>query len=168
MVPILFIGNTCQYLALALIIGGMLALGAFTAPVLFSHFARPDAGAAMTIIFRRYDLVLTVALGLLVLGEGCRWWVMGPPQWSMLIHLARFILFAGVVATIGWGVFVTNPKMEALQNAPGFHENPEQQAAFQQRHVQSEKLYKAGLLLALLLLLATTWETSLPYLPIDE
>ncbi|MBY0403059.1 MAG: DUF4149 domain-containing protein [Cyanobacteria bacterium] len=65
-------GTALLMMGLALMVGGMLALGAFTAPTLFKMLPRPEAGAVMATIFHRYDSVLMVALVLVLLGEGLR------------------------------------------------------------------------------------------------
>src|SRR5690348_16357646 len=70
-------GNVLENLGLALMIGGMLALGAFVAPAVFKQFPLPEAGRVMTLIFRRYDDVLLVSVGMIIAGEILRTLVLG-------------------------------------------------------------------------------------------
>jgi hypothetical protein len=146
-----------QLLGLSLMVGGMLALGAFTAPVIFHQFPRPEAGAAMAIIFRRYDTVLLIALAMLISGELYR-----------IIHHGGFasILRSGWLSTFRLGALVllsaltlistqtVNAKLYALQPTLSSAQNPQQQQqSFDTLHTLSETLYKGQLLAAVLVLL---------------
>jgi hypothetical protein len=164
MIPWLFIGNSCQLLGLAIIIGGILTIGAFTAPVMFSYFPRPEAGNAMLMIFERFDIMLTLSFALLLLGEGLRWISLGLPQWFVFPTTVRLGLMAGLIGLMMWSVYITSPKLVALKQNPEFYQQPQLQQQFNSLHKKSEQQYKAGLLLAVLLLLATSWELSLGYL----
>ncbi len=54
-------------LAIAVWLGGLVALGAIAAPVVFSIVSLPTAADAMTVVFRRFDLVaMTCAAAILV------------------------------------------------------------------------------------------------------
>ncbi|MDH4379482.1 MAG: DUF4149 domain-containing protein [Vampirovibrionales bacterium] len=147
--------NMASLTGLSLIIGGTLALGAFTAPVLFQQFSRPEAGTAMTVIFRRYDVVLTVAFALVIIGEALRLWhcqgcLMNPMiGW---LPTARVAATALLVIAMILGLFVLSPKLEALQTDPTLHTDSVKMAAFQTVHKQSEQVYKAKLMLGLILL----------------
>jgi uncharacterized membrane protein len=149
------IANMSSLTGLALIIGGTLALGAFTAPVLFQQFSRPEAGTAMTVIFRRYDVVLTVAFVLVIMGEALRLWhcqgcLMNPIiSW---LPTARVATTALLVIAMVLGLFVLSPKLEALQTDTTLHTDNAKMAAFQSIHKQSEQVYKSKLLLGIILL----------------
>ncbi len=143
------IGSALQLLGLSLMIGGLLALGAFTAPVLFSQFPREAAGQAMTIIFRRYDTVLLVAALLVLAGEGLRVFAT-PISWTLLSGVRSGLLLLLVLATVGSVMFL-NPRMEAMQQQGVGRSEPE----FGQLHQQSEKLAKLELAGAVLVLLLT-------------
>lgn len=149
-----------QLIAYALVLGGMLALGAFTAPVLFQQFPRPEAGAAMTVIFRRYDLVLSIALVMLLIGEALRWGAIGSPVWTNGFAVARFVLVLGLAGTLVAGTQVFGPKLELLQKDPALHQDSVKMAEFQSLHKQSEGVYKVALILALLLLIGSACESA--------
>lgn len=151
------LGLLAQLLALALMIGGMVALGAFTAPVVFSRLPRPDAAALMGIVFRRYDRVLLVALGLLWLGQvplgiarlrsGWR------PSSKRALAFVKFVLLLGLSGGLLYSTLIVNPKIERFQQA-GLHREQGTAAgkAFDRLHHTSESLYKTDLLLALVFL----------------
>lgn len=149
------LGTGLQSLGFALMAGGMLALGAFTAPVVFGQFPRAEAGPAMAIIFRRYDMVLQVALGLALLGE---WLRFASRQVSVkgLLPLLRWVLLAGLTGTLLYSTLVVNADIERMNRA-GMKRDFTTEAGrqFEARHKQSEGLYKADLLMVILLILLT-------------
>jgi hypothetical protein len=140
------LGTIFTQLGLALMIGGLLALGAFTAPVLFKQFPRDAAGVAMTVIFRRYDTVLLVSAGLVLVGLVLAW-LSGQRQWLKLG------LGAVLSALVIYSCTVINPQLEAKQNqglaTPADHQQ------FQALHKQSEALAKSQLFLGLVVLIVT-------------
>ena len=156
-----------QLFGLALMIGGMLALGAFAAPVAFGSLPRPEAAALMGVLFRRYDTVLLIALALVWLGEmGHLGALMGRGILSstmkrrlpLLRGLLLLLLTAGLlVATLS-----VNPAIERLQ-AAGVHRTPlsAEGRRFDQMHHWSEMLYKVDLLTAACFLLLTPF--ALPF-----
>ena len=150
------VGTVIQLLGLSLLIGGLLALGAFTAPVLFRQFARPEAGLAMTVIFRRYDMVVLIA-GLMVLaGEVFRIIAMGRFATGSWIPGFRLGLLLALVASIVFSTQSLNPKLEALQKVEGYGTGQDTgSASFHALHKQSEQLSKLQLLLAVLVLAIT-------------
>jgi Domain of unknown function (DUF4149) len=160
-------GQTISGLGLALIIGGVIALGAFTAPILFRQFDRPEAGAAMTLIFRRYDRVLLVATVLVLVGEGLQWaavWcpsMVAGPVWLLAV---RGVSLVGLVGLMAANLLVYNPRLEAAQKQGVALLAPADPAvmAFNQTHMLSEKLYKLAFALAAVLLLTMPWVSVVP------
>src|SRR5580658_8344687 len=59
-------------LAIAVWLGGLVALGALAAPVVFSVVPLPMAADAMTVVFRRFDLVAMTCAALILLSEALR------------------------------------------------------------------------------------------------
>lgn len=147
-------GTALLMMGLALMIGGMLALGAFTAPVLFRAMPRPEAGEAMTLIFRRYDSVLLVGLGLVVLGEVLRLLSAGLPTLTPVIGI-RFGVMALLVGMMLYSILTVNPQIEAMQKAGVTHGATEEGKRFSETHQMSEKLYKIELAVAVVLLILT-------------
>src|SRR5579863_6545833 len=58
--------STVALLATSVWLGGLLALGAIVAPVVFAMIPRPEAADAMTVVFQRFDTV-AVACALVIL-----------------------------------------------------------------------------------------------------
>jgi hypothetical protein len=150
------IGNAMQSLGLALMVGGMLARGAFTAPAVFGGLPRDLAAPLMATIFTRYDFVLVLALGLVQLGEVLRWSSHTLPAKSRL-NLLRFALIAGLTGGIIYSTQVINPQLEQMNRCSGVHRNAAtaQGKHFDGLHKTSERFYKFELLAALLLILLT-------------
>jgi len=59
-------------LALAVWLGGLVALGAVAAPVVFGTVAMPAAADAMTTVFRRFDVVAMACATIVLLAEAAR------------------------------------------------------------------------------------------------
>jgi hypothetical protein len=55
--------------AVAVWLGGLLALGAIAAPVVFSTIAMPASADAMTVVFRRFDVVSMACAAILLATE---------------------------------------------------------------------------------------------------
>jgi hypothetical protein len=164
------LGTSLLMLGLALMIGGMLALGAFTAPLVFKTLPRDEAGLLMGQIFGRYDNVLIGAVILCLLGEALRF-VGGFGKPGLLLGIREAIL-AGLSLAILYNTLVLTPKIQAYQAQK---QTPATQAmapesssisdvssistgAFDQTHKQAEGLYKLQLLLAVLLVFLTGFQ----------
>jgi hypothetical protein len=154
-------GTALLMVGLALMVGGMLALGAFTAPTLFKMLPRSEAGAVMATIFHRYDSVLMVALVLVLLGEGLRFLGSASLQKEWL-QKTRWILLLALVGMAGYTIFSLTPTILEMQQTgftpTGIHHSPAVAQAFNEAHHLSESLYKLELLAALLLILLTPFE----------
>lgn len=149
-------GIGLESIGLALVLGGLVALGAFTAPELFRVLDRPAAGEAMTRIFRRYDKVIAVALVLMIVGEGQRYSLTSewfPQTFPELFHTVLAFALIGYLTVL---VLDVNPKLEKAQ-LEGVATLPADDAkviAFNTLHKTSERLAKLSAVLALVLLLA--------------
>jgi hypothetical protein len=148
------VGTGMQLVGLALMTGGMLALGAFTATVVFGQLPREQAGPIMATIFRRYDVVLLASLGLTLLGEGLRVASKRAPGVSKL-SIARYVLMAALAGGILFSTLKVNADIEHMNRAGLHRDYTSQGRAFEATHKLSEGLYKMNMLAALLLLLLT-------------
>lgn len=135
-------------LGLAFMVGGMLALGAFTAPIVFHELPLEDAGRVMTLIFRQYDVVLTVSGVLVLLGQVVIQFL-SPKSLRLKLQGALVGLLLGSMA---YGLFVVHPKIEAYQKAGIVREEGAEGKSFDALHKQSELLYKTDLGLGVILL----------------
>lgn len=158
------LGTSLLMLGLALMIGGMLALGAFTAPLVFKTLPRDEAGLLMGQIFGRYDKVLIGAVVLCLLGESLRF-IGGFGKPGILMGV-REALLAALSLAILYNTLVLTPKIQAYQAQRNIHAiaSPEMAApaiskeAFDQTHKRAEGLYKAQLLLAVILVFLTCFQ----------
>src|SRR5437879_1887369 len=60
---------TVQLLALAVWAGGLLALGAVVAPIVFRVVPAPTSADAMTLVFRRFDVVAITCAAIALVAE---------------------------------------------------------------------------------------------------
>jgi hypothetical protein len=104
---------TIALLALGVWIGGMFALGAIAAPVVFGTVPAPTSADAMTIVFRRFDRVAIACVVVVLAVEAAL---------ALLARVRRVDLARGVLAAIACicaiisGVHVS-PRIEALHRA---------------------------------------------------
>jgi hypothetical protein len=66
------IAGVVAMLALAVWLGGLVALGALVAPVIFSRVSMPYSADAMTVVFQRFDTVAMASAAALLLTEAVR------------------------------------------------------------------------------------------------
>ena len=147
------LGTGIQMLGLALMIGGMLSIGAFAAPVIFKQVARPEAGDILTTIFRRYDKVLVIALIFVVLGEAFR--VLSVQTAWTTLPLVREVVLVVTVLLLAYSLFGVNAKLEAMHKAGvGYGATAEGQE-FLKVHKLSESLFKTEMMGAVIIMLLT-------------
>ncbi len=145
------LANVIEYLALSLMIGGMLALGAFVAPAIFGNLPLDEAAKVMTLIFRRYDGVMFVGLILIVFGEVVR--MATSDAFSRLVHRIRYVGVVLLVCLSLFSLFVVNPKIAQFQHQGVVRGVGKAGIALDQTHRQAEMLYKTELSLEVLILI---------------
>jgi uncharacterized membrane protein len=64
--------TTIALVAAAVWLGGLLALGAIVAPIVFTAIPRPEAADAMTAVFSRFDVVAVVCVAAILATEALR------------------------------------------------------------------------------------------------
>jgi hypothetical protein len=101
-------------LAVAVWLGGLLALGAIAAPVVFSIVPMPASADAMTVVFRRFDTVAMACAAVVLAGEATR--VLGRLRFSHVDHAraAASVLAAAVAVFEGT---LVSPRIAALHAA---------------------------------------------------
>lgn len=108
------ISTAVSLIACALWAGGLVALGAIAAPVVFGMVPAPSSADAMTVVFRRFDKLAMLCAALLASGEFVR--VRTSAKISRLDMARGFAaLAAGTLAVIE-GVYLS-PKIEGLHLA---------------------------------------------------
>lgn len=88
-------------LALAVWLGGMLALGAVAAPVVFGTVPMPAAADAMTTVFRRFDAVAMTCATLVLAAEAARVLARVPYARTDHARAALSVLAAGLAVFEG-------------------------------------------------------------------
>ncbi len=149
------VGTALQSVGLALMLGGMFALGAITAPAVFHGISREQAAPLMAHIFIRYDLVLSLAVSAVILGEMLRYLshsVSGRSRLNWVRYLLLILLSGGIYCATD----VLNPQI-ARMNQCGAHRNLQTKTGqhFDALHKSAEQVYKLNLIFAFLLLALT-------------
>jgi hypothetical protein len=157
-----------QTLLLALVAGGILGLGAFTAAGLFKTLDRASAGLTMTKIFRRFDGFLKNIVYSILLLQLTIDVIVGyqHPQWSMPVAISFSVKFlvVSILFLITMNLYRKNKQLEEMVGETGeiFSSNDTEtnvKASFQTLHKASEKESKLVCYIAMLLIL---WNVLLP------
>lgn len=145
-------GTGLQNVGLALMAGGMLALGAFTAPAVFGGFPRESAAPVMTLIFSRFDLLLIISLGLLWLGEALK--RLGRAVIPSGLNRFRIILMILLSVALVYSTQALTPEITKL-NRSGAHRDFSTPMGrhFNDIHRRAERLYRIEWLMSVLLIL---------------
>jgi Domain of unknown function (DUF4149) len=148
-----------QILPLSIIVGGIVALGIISAPIVFKSLAVSVAGPLMAEIFTRFETVLVAlwvffSIGVsfeIVVRQRLGTLLKSP---NPLTHpLLRLTFYSLLTVAIFYSTYFVSPEIRALQHE-GIHRlsNSVQGQHFDQLHHLSESLYKAMLMLAMMLL----------------
>lgn len=140
-------------LALVCWLGSIIFFSFFTAPVVFTVLARPDAGKVISVIFPRYyilgyvagGLAFIIAMYLLIAGRGPRgWW------------LASALTIGVALACTVYAGTVVRPRVDAIRTvSEEASPDPATKAEFDHLHHLSVMLNGAVLLLDLVALFGT-------------
>ena len=136
--------------ALSIWVGGLVALGACAAPIVFKVVPAPLSGDAMGAVFRRFD---GIAIGAAVVVAGCealRMWVRDWPA-SSTERLRSALVVATAAAAIYGGVKLS-PSIVALHAAGAVRGFGEAGKELERLHELAEGVAKAEVTMGLLLL----------------
>ena len=135
-------------------VGGIVALGAIAAPVLFRRLPRPEAGALFGPMLRIFEKVSLAAAILAVAGAAAMAWIGG--QHANLWVVVRYVALAGMCVLLFAANILVHPAIRTVQDAnPGISQRPETdpaRARFQSLHKLSERLMTGQLVLGLVVL----------------
>lgn len=133
--------------ALAIWVGGMVALGACAAPIVFGKVPPPLAGDTMGTIFRRFDVVAMTCAVVVLAVEAVRALLLsGRP--SLLDRIRGLGAIAAAACAIYIGV-VASPGIMALHEAGAVRGQGEAGMRLEYLHDMAELLGKAEVLLGL-------------------
>ncbi|MBS0172052.1 MAG: DUF4149 domain-containing protein [Nitrospira sp.] len=155
---------TCELLALAVWIGGLLVLVAAVIPAVFNTFGGQDTGGFfLTRAFDGYNRLVLGAAVILVTGIVWRAWLFQQGLAEQEITRTEWLLLGAMLLTAGVITFVLHPQAAALQ-AQAFASKGEEarKAAFEaffQLHKPVRVLYivNVGLGIALLTVRVRSW-----------
>jgi len=151
------IANAVALLAWALWLGGLVALGAISAPLVFGHVPMPYSADAMTLVFRRFDvLAMTCAAVVLAREMVALFFEMAPVSGGRghgvavrRIDAARMasVLVAGALAAIE-GMWLS-PAIEELHRSGAVRGAGELGERLETLHARAEAVSKVELLVLL-------------------
>ncbi len=98
-------------LALAVWLGGLVALGALVAPVIFSRVSMPWSADAMTVVFQRFDSVAMACAAVVLLTEAVR--AVGRVPFARVDHVRAGVSVLAAAAAVYEGASVS-PRIAAL------------------------------------------------------
>lgn len=142
---------TVAIVCTALVVGGMVALGACAAPAVFRNVPDPLSGAAMGTAFSRFDTLAMGASAGALGAEMVRTFMarrQRPTIWSRIRRFAAFGL-AGCAAMIGLSI---SPSIKELYEAGARRGQGELGARLEQAHKRAETLGGAEIFLGALLI----------------
>ena len=147
----LMFGTALKNLGLAVMIGGMLALGMFAAPTLFQMLQPAEAGRVMGDVFTKFDKVLLVGLIMAGIGEAMRVCA-GGCDCKKPVGMLHNLSMAALIVLVLYSTFGLHPELQKMQPAEVAAGNGQQSEDFAKKHQQSEGLYKFQLIVAILVL----------------
>ena len=131
------------HVALALWIGGAIALGALTAPELFRRLQRADAGGIFGTILRRFSRVRLGAIVVALAAAGVKqfeWERHASSPWIV----ARWVLLVLLSAIVLYEIGLLEPAMARLRGRMRGEDDPAR-LDFMRLHKRSEALMKISL-----------------------
>ncbi len=144
-------GSSVAILALAVWLGGMLALGAIAAPVVFSIVPAPASADAMTVVFRRFDRVAMGCAVVVLAVEAMHARLRASIERLDVVRVAMAVVAGGLALVEGVWI---SPRIEALHRAGAIRGLGAMGLELDSVHHVAETLGKAEVLLAMALILA--------------
>ena len=138
--------------ALALWAGGLVVLGAIVAPTVFGIVPAPTSADAMTVVFRKFDVIAISSAVVALLAEAGLAWLRRRGDKTTRLDLARagaMVVAAGLA--IVEGTYLA-PAIQALHRAGAIRGHGEGGLALERIHRQAESAAKAELLLLFVVL----------------
>jgi hypothetical protein len=146
-------------LAIAMWLGGLMALGTLVAPVIFSQVSMPWSADAMTVIFQRFDLVAMTSAAALLATEAVRAIARAP--FARIDHLRAGVSAAAAAAAVYEGASVS-PRIAALHAEGVVRGLGSAGMELSKLHDRAELLGKSevALLVVVLVLQVVSWTRS--------
>ena len=109
--PAVLLATAISMLAVALWLGGLTALGAIVAPTVFASVSFPQSADAMTLVFRRFDVVAMTCGGVALASEAFRLLAGAPFGWSDRARAGATVVAAALASYQGSSL---TPRIAAL------------------------------------------------------
>lgn len=143
-----------ELLALAVWVGGLIVLIGAVIPAVFNTLGGQDVGGfLLTRTFEGYNRLVVVAMAVLVLAMGSRWW---SGESAVAVSRGEWVLLSGMGVIAGVIILVLHPLAAALQaEAFSLKDEGARKAAFEaffRMHMPIRSLYMVNLVLGLVLL----------------
>jgi len=103
--------SVASALAVAIWLGGLVALGAITAPIVFTVVSMPQSADAMTLVFRRFDVVAMSCAAIALAAEATR--TLARVPFARLDHARAAVTTLAAIAATYEGTNVS-PRIAAL------------------------------------------------------
>ena len=137
--------SAVYHLALAIWLGGGIALGALTAPELFRQLPRPQAGGIFAPILRRFARLRLGAVIVALIAAGTKhflWETHAANVWILM----RWVALTFMTVAVLYEIAALQPAMEKLRPllTEGREDDP-RRALFGRLHKRSEALLKGAL-----------------------
>jgi hypothetical protein len=136
------IAATAGVLAAGVWAGGMMALGACAAPLVFHMTPAPFSGDAMGAVFARFDQVALGAAVVLLGAEVTRTWAAGARARSAAARVRRIIAVI-LAAGAAYGGLSLSPRINALHHGGARRGEGESGAELDRVHKKAETVGKA-------------------------
>jgi len=143
-------------LAAAVWLGGLVVLGAIVAPTIFGNVSMPASADAMTLVFRRFDLVAMSCAAILLGTEAAR--VLARVPFARVDHARAGAGVLAALAAVAEGESVS-PRIAALHAAGALRGRGADGLELDRLHHLAEALGKAevALLVAVVVLQVLAW-----------
>jgi len=146
-------------LALAAWAGGLAVLGAIVAPTVFGIVPAPTSADAMTVVFRKFDVVAITCAVVALLAEAALAWRGGRTTRADLARAGAAAVAAGLAVTVGaW----LAPGIQDLHRLGAIRGHGEAGLALERLHRYAESASKAELFLLLVVLVLLVVRTARP------
>jgi uncharacterized membrane protein len=138
--------SAVYHIALALWLGGGIALGALVAPELFRQLPRPQAGGIFAPVLRRFARLRLVAIVIAVAAAGVKhlvWETHTASGWIVV----RWVALTFLTVAVLYEVAALQPAMEKLRPAIAADRDDNMaRAQFGRLHKRSEALLKSSMI----------------------
>jgi hypothetical protein len=141
-------------LAVALWLGGLVALGALVAPVVFDRVSMPASADAMTLIFQRFDLVAMSCAAVLLATEAVR--AVARVPFARLDHLRAGTSVLAAIAAVYEGASVS-PRIAQLHAEGAIRGLGSAGMELARLHDRAELLGKTEVVLLVLVVALHVW-----------